>query len=149
MSAIRHCIVILTVAVILASQTYANPQAVWPPALKGADANGNITYGDTGDVVRDVSGPSITTFALANEAADNYVTLADSTSTSALATLTADDVSSDDFAIVNSVTVCNNLVTYDLTDIPQIDALVGDGVWKLCTELSDANGNVTAVNFHQ
>ncbi|RZA26567.1 MAG: BspA family leucine-rich repeat surface protein [Proteobacteria bacterium] len=111
------------------------------------DVAGNITYGKSQQVVRDVTFPIFTSLAKANEAADGYINNSDKTSNLALYTLTASDYLTDDFTAASDDTsnglVCNSSRTYSNANIPAISSIATDGPYAICVVLADAAGNKT------
>ncbi|HEY1100407.1 MAG TPA: hypothetical protein VGF99_15820, partial [Myxococcota bacterium] len=111
-----------------------------------ADAAGNVTYGVSDVLRRDVQPPLFTALALANDAADGFVNAAESASGAAFATLTASGFSVEDYSLPladdPSVT-CDGNVSYGEAAVPPISATPAvDGPYAVCVSLSDAAGNV-------
>ncbi|RYF52028.1 MAG: hypothetical protein EOO38_01570, partial [Cytophagaceae bacterium] len=113
--------------------------------VKLGDASGNITYGKSGQVVRDTAAPSFTAMALANGAADGFVNAAEMGSSLPLFTLTASGYTTADYspALVDSALVCDASRVYGNPAIPLINSLSTDGAFASCVTLIDAAGNIT------
>jgi hypothetical protein len=111
------------------------------------DASGNITYGKSAQITRDVTAPLFTSLARANEAGDGYINNSEKGSTLALYTLTASGQTSTLFTVASndsaSALVCDNAKTYSSGSIPIISALTSDGTFAVCVSLTDAAGNTT------
>jgi hypothetical protein len=108
------------------------------------DNAGNPTaYGTSSNIIRDTVYPDITNIPLANEAADQYVSVADKTADNPLALLNASGFDIDDFSIVSQGSDCDSSVSYDFADIPTANQISGgDGYYEICTRLSDLAGNI-------
>ena len=112
--------------------------------VKLTDSVGNITYGKSATVTRDISAPSFVDMALANEAVGGYINDLEKTAADAIYTLDASGQSSDDFtAAVASTTTCNVAQTYSNSDIPLISSISSDGDWVVCVKLTDSVGNIS------
>ncbi|RZA26128.1 MAG: BspA family leucine-rich repeat surface protein [Proteobacteria bacterium] len=121
--------------------------------VKLVDNAGNISYGKSVSLTRDVIFPVVTSFVGANEAANLYISNAEKTSTSALLTLVASGSTSDDFTDAlddtSSAVVCNSSNTYSNPSIPIISTLTTDGAYAVCAVISDAAGNKTYAKSSQ
>ena len=115
--------------------------------VKLADAAGNITYGKSQQVSRDIVAPVFTSLLGANGASDGYINNSEKTSTSAAWALIGSGQSATDYTLplddTSGAVVCDAAKTYDQASIAQIADLASDGPWALCVRLSDAAGNIT------
>ena len=102
---------------------------------------GEQVYAKSPVVIRDTMVPTISMFALANQAADGKINASESSSTSMLASLVGSGYSEDDFALIDTATTCDQNVTFDLPAIPFISSLTGEFTKKLCVRLTDAAQN--------
>ncbi|RZA25143.1 MAG: BspA family leucine-rich repeat surface protein, partial [Proteobacteria bacterium] len=111
------------------------------------DAAGNISFGKSAQVIRDIIGPTVTAFAKANDAADGFISNTETSSTQVLWTLTQTGASTTFYsALVNDTAgaaVCDSSKTYDQTTIPRAVDLSVDGHYSLCVKLTDGIGNIT------
>ncbi|RYZ49971.1 MAG: hypothetical protein EOP07_23655, partial [Proteobacteria bacterium] len=114
---------------------------------KLTDTSGNITYGKSAQVVRDVLAPSFTSLARDNEAVDGFINSTEQNSNLALYTLTASSYASADYTpALNdaaSALTCDAAKTYSGSSIPLISSLTSDGVFAVCVALTDAAGNTS------
>ena len=115
--------------------------------VKLSDAAGNITYGKSQQVYRNVGGPSFTSLLGANAASDAYVNNSEKNSTSAAWALSAASYTGVTYTLplddAGGAVVCNASQTYGQGTIPQIDAMMSDGSWAICVRLIDGSSNVT------
>lgn len=109
------------------------------------DAAGNITYGKSAQITRDIIFPVFSSLNGANEASDLTIQLGEQTSNLAAFALVASGHSSDDFTIAlsdsPSAVTCNSSPTYDQADVPLISSIASDGAYAVCAKISDAAGN--------
>lgn len=111
------------------------------------DAAGNITYGKSQTVVRDATAPSFTSLVGANGAADGYINATESSSSSAIVTLTASGYTVDDFTAILDDTpaiTCDGTKTYSNANAPAINTMAAtEDTYAVCVKLADAAGNIT------
>ncbi|MES2745556.1 MAG: BspA family leucine-rich repeat surface protein [Bdellovibrionota bacterium] len=139
------------------SQTYGNPNipVISSIATDGtyivcallSDAAGNHGYGKSSQVVRDTTGPTLTSLALAGAATDGYINDAEKALTTAMWALNASGHSGATYTTALSDTsgalVCDSSKTYGQSSIANPSTLSSDGAYALCTRLVDAAGNIT------
>lgn len=110
------------------------------------DAAGNVTYGKSQTVIRDVTAPVFTSLARANEATDSYINDAEKAANNPLWSLSASGQTSTLYtgALDDTSTItCDASKTYDQAGIPRATDLTSDKPWVICVELKDTAGNVT------
>ena len=110
------------------------------------DAAGNITYGKSQQVYRNVGGPSFTSLLGTNEASDGFVNDSEKSSTLAAWALSAAAYTAATYTLPlddTSPVVCDGLQTYGQGSIPHVDAMTSDKPWVICVKLVDGAANVT------
>jgi hypothetical protein len=107
--------------------------------------NGNAPSAASTPFNVDNTAPTFTSLVLANGAADTTLNTADVAANQVVATLTADNYTTANYAIVSNATTCDSAVTYNKTSIPTAgDAdFVNENTYKICVKLTDAAGNTT------
>lgn len=113
---------------------------------KLVDTAGNITYGKSAVVTRDISYPTFTSLVGINGAIDGYINNAEKTSGAPLLALTAAGQSSTNYTLVlaDSALTCDVSQTYGQSSIPVITGIPGaDGAYAVCVKLVDVAGNIT------
>lgn len=121
------------------------PDGTYKVCARLADAAGNVTYGSSSNVERDTTVPSFTSVALANEAVDTYINIADHLLTNDLVSAavgTGHTVT--EYKLVTSATTCDVNLTYGA--LPKNDSpdFVAETTYKVCVKLTDAAGNTPA-----
>jgi hypothetical protein len=113
---------------------------------KLVDTAGNITYGASSTIVVDLTAPSFTAAALANDATDTYINATEHTTTNALTSAaTGSGYDTVNYAVTTDATGCNTLVTWSSSIPKSNDADFGvDGDYKVCVKMSDYAGNTDA-----
>jgi surface protein len=110
------------------------------------DEAGRKIYGKSPAVLRDILPPTISSFTLANAAADGYITDAEKASNLPLFTLTASDYSAVAYTPVLDNTGgamnCDNSQTYSIATVANISTLTTDGTFAVCVRLTDSSGNI-------
>ncbi len=92
----------------------------------------------------DTQPPTFTSLALANAAADTYLTLAEhAASTALVGTLTAAEYALAEYDLVAATTACDVALTYGAIPMSDDAGFDADGLYKVCVELTDDAGNVT------
>lgn len=127
--------------------TIPNTDASYLVCVKLTDEAGNITYGKSDQIIRDVTPPTFTSLAGANEASNGSVNNAEASSNAVAFTLTASGYDTINYTVFLDNTpaqTCNVSQTYSLNAIPAIDAIpaVSDQ-YVICAKLTDAAGNIT------
>jgi len=106
---------------------------------KLTDYAGNpAVYGASGTITLKTAAPAFTSVALAGDAADSYVNLAERSQTNALAAAPVGahfDLSQ--FALVAASTACNGVTTYGLMPTSDSPNFGADGAYKVCVKLTD------------
>lgn len=114
---------------------------------KLTDNAGNTpAYGSTTAFSLDTSLPTFSSLALANEAADGYVNIADRLLTNALAgslSSSGTDIAPD-YALVTSATTCSGVGSWGSMPLDNSGSFGSDGTYKVCVRLRDNAGNTTA-----
>lgn len=130
----------------------STPQSLNFNALSGVykvcvslqDLAGNTSYGGTTtSVTVDTSPPSFTSLDWINDGADNFLNAGEATNATDIVTLGASGYDSANYAIENSGTTCDNLVSYGITSTPQSQDFSVNGTKKICVELRDLANNIT------
>lgn len=115
--------------------------------VKLSDAAGNLTFGKSAQVIRDISGPTISSFAGTGIAADGFINASEISDTGALWALTQSGAISTQYttALGNSAgsLVCDASQTYNQSSIPRSVDLTVDGPYSICVKLTDSLGNIT------
>lgn len=112
---------------------------------KFTDNAGNpAAYGNTADIVYDITAPVFSTLALDNGATDGYLSSADMTAGLAVTTASSSTGSSSEkYALVASGTTCNGSLSYSSSLIPSNDSgFATDTTYKVCVQLTDLAGNL-------
>lgn len=110
------------------------------------DAAGNVEYGKTTQLVRDISAPVFTSLVSANDAADGYVNGSEYLSPFPLLTLNAVGHATAHYTdvLLDTALTCNAGQTYTNSSIPAISDIPGaDGNYAVCVKLTDSAGNTT------
>ena len=111
------------------------------------DNAGNPTaYGTSASMTLETVVPAFTSVALANEAADTYISAADALIASDLIdSLVASGHDTVGYKLTTAATTCDGALTYGAS-IPQNTSgdFGGDGAYKVCVELTDTAGNTPA-----
>ncbi|RYF46538.1 MAG: hypothetical protein EOO38_13925, partial [Cytophagaceae bacterium] len=140
-----------------AARTYNQAMIATPSALisdgyyaqcvRLSDEAGNITYGKSASLIRDVIAPTFTSLASANAAVDGFVNNVEKTSGLAMYSLVASGQTTTNFTLALSdaptAALCNASQTYGNNSIPLISSLSGDGTYAVCVQLIDTAGNLT------
>ncbi|MEI6834634.1 MAG: hypothetical protein WCL28_11650, partial [bacterium] len=92
------------------------------------------------DAALDAKTPVISRLSLANQASDGFINNADSLSSSPVASLSASNFDNALYALVSASTVCDESLSYPLTEIPAISSVAANGNYKLCAMLSLTDG---------
>ena len=117
----------------------------WKICVRLQDAAGNVGYGSSTTFVVDTVPASFGSVALANSAADGYLSAADralTTSISAPASATGAD--SIFYAVIQSTSNCGSGVTFGAAGVrPNANTtdIATDGSWKICVKVMDVAGN--------
>ncbi len=110
--------------------------------VKLSDAAGNVTYGKSGSIVRDVTPPTFTSLALANQASDGTVNIADITSNNAIVSaVSGSNFTTAHYVVALSSGTCST-ESYSSTSLPLAGGLSA-GLRKVCVRLGDAALNYT------
>ncbi|RYF33685.1 MAG: hypothetical protein EOO38_30015, partial [Cytophagaceae bacterium] len=138
-----------TALVCDSTQSYAQSSIAGPSSLSAdgsfalcarlVDTAGNVAYGKSAQVIRDIVFPVFTSLARSNEAADGFINNAEKSSTSALYTLTSSgQITTTSFtsALDDSTPVtCDSGKTYGSSSVPLISSLTTDGTYAVCVVL--------------
>ncbi|RYF51067.1 MAG: hypothetical protein EOO38_04130, partial [Cytophagaceae bacterium] len=120
---------------------------IYALCVKLSDASGNITYGKSAQVTRDIASPTFTSLTAANEASDGQLNNLEKTSVQPLYTLTASGQNTTGYTAAfddsAGTALCDGTKTYGSATIPLINTLSTDGTYAVCVLLSDAAGNTT------
>lgn len=110
--------------------------------VKLSDAAGNVTYGKSGSIVRDVTPPTFTSLALANQASDGTVNIADIASNNAIVSaVSGSNFTTAHYVVALSSGTCST-ESYSSTSLPLAGGLSA-GLRKVCVRLGDAALNYT------
>ncbi|RYZ91250.1 MAG: BspA family leucine-rich repeat surface protein [Proteobacteria bacterium] len=117
----------------------------WIICARLSDAAGNISFGKSPPVVRNISGPSFTSLALANGALDGFINNTEKNSNLAAFTLNATGYTTVNYtALLNdsaSALVCDSSKAYNETSVAAISSVTTDGIYAQCLDLTDSSGN--------
>lgn len=110
--------------------------------VKLTDLAGNTDYGASPLLVFDSTAPVFTSVALANNASDTYINIADTGSAlDVVDSLVASGQVSQKYKIALSTATCSSQVGYGVT-VPVAGDFAGmNGDYKVCVELEDVAGN--------
>lgn len=113
--------------------------------VKLVDTAGNpATFGASLDIVLDTLPPTFTSLANINDAADNYINLAESSQTNDLVgSLSATGHNTAEYKLVTNVTTCNVALTYGIVPKSNAAEFTTDGMYKTCVKLTDTAGNIS------
>lgn len=139
------------------SQTYGQASIATPASLASdgtyaicvrlLDLAGNITYGKSAQLIRDIVAPTLTTFTLANEASDQLIVVGEENSSLALLAFSGSNYDAAAFtpALSNSPSsvTCDSSQTYSQSAAPLINTVSSDGTYAACIRLTDYAGNST------
>ncbi|RYZ50108.1 MAG: hypothetical protein EOP07_23430, partial [Proteobacteria bacterium] len=119
----------------------------WVICVKLSDTAGNVTYGKSSQVIRDISGPSFTSLARANAASDGFISNSEKLLVSALWSLTASGQTATAYTVATvdsaGTLACDVSKSYSQASIATPADLGSDGIYVICVRLSDASGNIT------
>ncbi len=131
----------------IATPASLSSDAPYAVCVKLTDAAGNITYGKSGQLIRDIVGPSFSSLNGTNEASDLYIKSGEEASVLPLFTLSASGQTSADFTVglsdSPSSVSCDSSKTYDQASVPTVNSLSSDGTFAVCVRLRDAAGNTS------
>ncbi len=110
--------------------------------VKLTDLAGNTDYGASPLLVFDSTAPVFTSVALANDASDTYINIADTGSAlDVVDSLVASGQVSQKYKIALSAATCSSQVGYGV-NVPVASDFAGmNGDYKVCVELEDVTGN--------
>ncbi len=110
------------------------------------DNAGNTTaYGASSTITLDLTAPSFTSLALANDATDGYINVSENLTSNDLAsTLVGSGYDTATYKLVSSGTTCNAALTYGTMPTSDSTDFSADGTYKVCVALDDNAGNTTA-----
>ncbi|MEY4631232.1 MAG: hypothetical protein RIQ81_1352, partial [Pseudomonadota bacterium] len=118
----------------------------WKVCVKLSDAAGNVTYGESSAVVRDIVAPALSTgFAWSGAAADSYLNASERAATTAiLSAAVADETSTYQYTVLPLLGSCATASDY-ASGLPAADTtkITADGSYLGCVEIADTAGNVT------
>ncbi|RZA26380.1 MAG: hypothetical protein EOP10_03840, partial [Proteobacteria bacterium] len=126
---------------------------LYASCVKLVDAAGNISFGKSAQVERDILGPTVTAFSAANDASDGFINVAETSSTAALWTLTQTGAVSQSYSSLLDDTAgtltCSSSQTYSQSTVPRAVDLATDGHYTICAKLTDALGNISYAKAQQ
>ncbi|NDE18078.1 hypothetical protein EBZ80_24480, partial [bacterium] len=111
--------------------------------IKAVDAAGNTSFAASQSFNVDLTPPTLTAAALANDAADGYINDAEKSATSDLiAAPVTSESSTLEYKVVASSVACDSQSGYGGAFPKANDAALGsDGTYKVCVKMTDAAGN--------
>lgn len=113
--------------------------------VKLADTAGNITYNNSSSFVLDVTVPSFTSLALANDALDTYINNAETANANDLGgVLTAAGYDTVTYKLTTAATTCDGALTYGVMPKSNSGDFGADGTYKICVKLVDNAANPIA-----
>jgi hypothetical protein len=119
----------------------------WKVCARMADTAGNVAWAATAtNVVVDAVAPSITSFPLANDASDGYVSIAERTSSAAMAgPLSASaDLAAANYKLIPSSTSCGGALSFGASiPVGSSTDFSTDQAYVICVRLEDNAGNVS------
>ena len=104
------------------------------------DPAGNVVFGSSSVVTRDILAPTFTSLDLMNEASDGSITAAEQASTAVVSgNLVGAGYDSVSYKLASSAATCSSETGFGA--MPQVAQVTSDGDYKVCVELSDLAGN--------
>ena len=108
------------------------------------DGSNPADYGESATFTLDTTHPVFTSIDLINDAIDNYINLAEtSSSVNLTGNLVASGHVGQTYELVTNATTCDNALTYSTNPFGNDATFTVDGDYKICIDLVDVAGNHT------